>query len=437
MINDHDMKEINPLGSEEELVAQLELPVVESQSGRMQVVKSNKLIQAQYSLTATQQKLLSVMIAHVNPTEDYDAIAQSSVVSHNNHSPKVSAALSWRFTKNDIRRVMTIGATNVGPVLLDASKAFRDLSVTYQEVDEKGEVRFKVMNLINEASYDGHEFKISFTPAASRELYNLRDLGYTKYLFENIDNMNNKYAIRLYELIQKLMHPKAKVHVCKFTLSDLYYMLGLSNEQGEVIVKTAIRYADFKRSILMPAIKHVNAKSNMELEVIKEVRKGRKVDLIDIKATRVKFDIPEIITDLIAVEVKEKQAKDWLVLYGEQRIRVNLVYMNNQISTGTAIKNTSAYIKFLLENNIAELPPQANPYSTLYSQDKAAQEFVKLSIMPNWWDFSDDIKKSILQEGITGSIAGQTFQTFKEHYIANSVDEGVINELVQKLGYVI
>lgn len=425
------MTDTKPIDTHQQMVAQLSLPVIESQSGRMQVVKSNKLIQAQYSLTATQQKLLSAIIAHVNPTEDYDKLAREVYSVPEGHS--LSPALGCTFSKQQIRKIMTIGANNIGGTLLEASKAFRDMSVTYQEVSANGDVKFKTMNLMDEAEYDGETFKITFTPAASRELYNLRDLGYTKYLYENIDKMNNKYAIRLYELIQKIMHPKSKSSICKFEVIDLYYTLGLSDENGNPIIGHAKRYSDFKRKILIPAIKHINEKSNMELEIIEESRTSRKVSRVDIKATRLRSDIPELISDMMDLGVKEKTAIDWRVLYGEDRIIKNMAYMNNQVTAGTKIDNTAAYLKFLIEFDIANLPAQANPYSHLYSGDVAAQEFVKASIMPNWWEFEEDIQISIIKEGITGSIVGPSFSRFKQNYIENSVSEKLVQDIVDEI----
>lgn len=424
----------NPLNSEAEIVAQLELPVVESSSGRLQVVKSNKLIQAQYTLTAMQQKLLSVMIAHANPMEDYDAIAKASVEpSAAGNNVKVVPSLSWRFTKQDIRRLMTIGANNVGATLQNAAEAFQGLSVSHQEIQADGDVHFKTISLINEASYDGHEFKISLTPAATRELYNLRDLGYTKYLYADIDKMKNKYAIRLYELIQKILHPKSKEQICKFNVGELKFLIGVADEQGKSLVSHAERYTDFKRHILLPAIEHINEHGNLELKLVKEQRVGRKIEKLDLIATRIKFDLPEIVMDLTTIGVPEKLAKDWMIAYGEDRIRLNLAYMNNKITSGTVIKNTTAYLKYLVEYNVAALPDQANPHSHLYSDDKAAQEFVKLSIMPNWWDFEEYVREDILKFGIKGNIAGSTFANFKENFMKNTVTEDYLKQVAQEL----
>ena len=49
--------------------------------------------------------------------------------------------------------------------------------------------------------------------------------------------------------------------------------------------------------------------------------------------------------------------------------------------------------------------------------------------MPNWWDFDEGIKESIIREGITGSIAGPSFARFKQGYLENSISSKLIDEI--------
>ncbi|MEY8198484.1 MAG: replication initiation protein [Colwellia sp.] len=400
-----------------EVATQLELPVVESRSGNYQVVKSNKLIESQYTLKATHLKLLSAIIGYVDPTKDY---------SKNGENPFFSLTLH----RDDVTRRLGISRSNVYKVLDEATDAFMGLKAEFKEKDAKtGNESFRKIGLINDTTFDGTNFYISFTTAATKELYDLAGVGYTKYVLGNIVNLMSKYSIRLYEVIHKVMPPSTSKYICRFELSDLQYFLGCRDSSGDLLVKTAKSYSEFKRHILMPSIKELNKKTNIDVEICAEKRTGRFITTLEFVVQRVN-GASEGISRLIKLGVKPAQANDWCVEYGDDDITRNIEFMDKQIAGGKEINSIPGYLDYLLKFDVAGLPDVANPYSHLYSNDPAAQTFVKSFLMPNWFSFNEPMRKAIVEEGIFGSITGQHFKEFKSSFIENSVNTtGLVDRL--------
>ncbi len=400
-----------------EVATQLELPVVESRSGNYQVVKSNKLIESQYTLKASHLKLLSAIIAYVDPTKDYSKAGANPFFSLTLH-------------RDDVTRVLGVSRSNVYKVLDEATDAFLGLKAEFKEKDTKtGAESFRKIGLINECKFDDTNFSISFTTAATKELYDLAEVGYTKYVLSNIVNLKSKYSIRLYEVIHKVMPPATSKYICRFELSDLQYFLGCRDSAGEILVKTASTYSEFKRHILKPSLKELKSETDLDVKINAEKRTGRFITTLEFVVTRSSTG-SESISKLVKLGVKPAQARDWFIEYGEDDITRNVAFMNRQIAAGKEIKSVPAYLDYLLRFDVDGLPDVASPYSHLYSKDPAAQSFVKSFLMPNWFRFNESMRADITGQGIYGSITGHHFKEFKESFIQNSVNT---EEIVKRM----
>lgn len=408
--------------------AAINLQVSESKSGSYQVTKSNKLIESQYELSANQQKLLSACISQVNPKRKYSEEEGGKV------------AFSFTFSREDVMRLVKIESKHLSPFLEEASKKFQGLHA-HQFDDSSGERTFELVNLIEKCAFDGKNFFVLFTATASKELYDLKKVGYTKYLLENIQELTSQYAIRLYELIQRVMNPRLQKQNCSFMLNDLYFFLGIINFRGEPIVKSAAKtFSNFYNDILLVAIDQINERTELEIELIEKKRIGRKIGKLVFKVNRtasltmIEHDSSTLVGKLIANQIEPTISEEWCEKFEPETIEKNLALMIQQEKHGKKIKNKTGYLSFLLSNNIADLPDIANPYSSLYSNDKAAQEFVKIALMPVWYELSEEWQKDLINNGIQASRLGPEFSRWKSEYIINSVNADEYREIAKALG---
>ncbi|HHH2006443.1 TPA: replication initiation protein, partial [Yersinia enterocolitica] len=105
--------------------------------------------------------------------------------------------------------------------------------------------------------------KITFSDAIMPYLTQLKG-QFTRVVVKNVSSLSSAYSIRIYELLQQFRSTGDRM----IAIDDFRSMLGLED-----------KYPDFKilnRSLLKPAIKELNEKSDLSVTV-DTVKQGRKV----------------------------------------------------------------------------------------------------------------------------------------------------------------
>lgn len=407
---------------EEIISKEINLTVSESKSGSYQVAKSNKLIESQYELSANQQKLLSACISQVNPKKNYCEVEGEKV------------AFAFDFSREDVMRLIKVESKHLSPFLEEAALKFQGLHAHHAQ-GTGSDRKFVVVNLIEKCEYDGERFYVLFTASASKELYDLKKVGYTKYLLENILELTSQYAIRFYELIQRLMNPRLYTQTCSFMLADLYFFLGIIDFKGDPLVRSAAKtFSNFFNDILLVILNQINERTDLHIELIEKKRVGRKIGKLVFLVKREKPVIDmnnngDLETRLVAAGVDSRIATGWIETISEAVLESNLKLMKDQMSFGKRVNNTGAYLNFLISNDIANLPDVANPHSFLYSKDRAAQDFVKLVILPAWRGLSEEWQRDLIENGIQASNLGPEYARWKTEYVVNSIDAKSVKEI--------
>jgi plasmid replication initiation protein len=91
---------------------------------------------------------------------------------------------------------------------------------------------------------------------------------YTKYLLENIIDMNSKYSIRMYELLKQYQKIKSRT----FSISELKELLGIPKTKYK-------KHDDFRKRILLPSKKEINGLTDIKIDY-QEIKQGRKIEQI-------------------------------------------------------------------------------------------------------------------------------------------------------------
>lgn len=131
-----------------------------------------------------------------------------------------------------------------------------------------------------------------FNPEIEKYLLEL-EKNFTLLSVSNIAKLSSKYSIKLYTLLQM---NKFRVNFV-YSVEDLRFWFDIDKE-------LYTNFRDFRVRVLIPAIKEINEKTNLEVEFI-EIKSGRKV-------TDVKFIVKEKNKTQTASEEAESGKKQYL-----------------------------------------------------------------------------------------------------------------------------
>jgi plasmid replication initiation protein len=211
-----------------------------AQQSNNSVTKSNVLIEANYKLTVTEQKVILYLVSQINKDDD-DFKMYSLPIQHfyellgYRGSPKYSEMRE--ITKNLMRKILEI----------------------------KEGKKLKQMSWISYVEYDEHSGRVSlsFDPRLKPYLLQLKK-EFTTYRLKNVMELKSSYSIRIYEILKRWQF----MNEIEIPLDELRKMVGATDKYLE--------YHNFKKRVLAPAEKEIAEKTDLSFKY-KEVKRGRKV----------------------------------------------------------------------------------------------------------------------------------------------------------------
>lgn len=211
------------------------------------VKKDNALINAAYTLTLAEQRLILLSVALA--AEDADKLRHTAIHAH------------------EYANRFNVTNATAYEALSDASAQLFERYFTYQQKTEKGAIKHVKSRWVQKVAYLKSEgtIEITFADDVVPLLCELKS-RFTAYNLEAVSNLTSTHAIRLYEL---LIAWKSTGKTPKISIEDLRLRLGLKDgEYG--------RMTDFKRWVLDSAIKQINAHSDIQADY-EQHKTGRKI----------------------------------------------------------------------------------------------------------------------------------------------------------------
>lgn len=207
------------------------------------VTKKNDLIEASYSLSLNEQKLVLILASLISPSDrEFNEVTFKTLELANilNVVPEALYRDLPFITENLLHRVVTI----------------RKKDVLVQTA------------FLSSAVYNSKEgtVKLAFSEEFKPYLLQVKE-SFTTYRLANTLDMNSRYSIRLYEILKSRAYKKQLV---EFSLDELKTMLGLNKK------KAYEQYNNFKNRILEQSMKEINEKTDIEISY-KPKKDGRKV----------------------------------------------------------------------------------------------------------------------------------------------------------------
>lgn len=212
------------------------------------VVKSNALIQASYKLTLNEQRLILLAVAGLNSKRP-------------GVRPGFTQVDGIRITADEFREAWNLSSKDAYTALRDATNELYERSI----VEVKGKRITKDRWVSRVRYHDGEGWaELSFSPHVVPHLTSLgRD--FTKYRLGQVANLRSTYSVRIFEWCIQF----ADTGWLVVSLDDLARRLGVAYG----------RYVDLRRKVIEPAVKELQAKSNLDIDW-EPIKEGRTVKAI-------------------------------------------------------------------------------------------------------------------------------------------------------------
>ena len=215
------------------------------------LMKNNVLIQSKYSLSLNENRIFLLILYKLQ--KDYDG--------------SMSCYIHYDEFKDIIKRTNDRTVKKISEYL----SGLMQKSIFFMEKKKNDKLVWGQYNFISGYQFD-EETQI-FRIDSPKKIYDLLDqylkTGYTPANLALLFSLKNYNAQRLYDLIRIWSGTK---QVINYTVDDIKMYLMLENSYPQ--------YANFKRRVILPAIKELNDTELFEID-IKENKVGRKVDSID------------------------------------------------------------------------------------------------------------------------------------------------------------
>ncbi len=212
------------------------------------VVKSNALIHASYKLTLNEQRLILLAVSGMH--------SQRPGV-----RPGFNQVDGIRITAEEFAEAFHLPMNKAYEALREATNELYERSIV--EIKDK---HHKKMRWVSAVQYhDGQGWAVlSFTPHVVPHLTSLgRD--FTKYRLGQVANLRSTYAVRIFEW-------------CIQFADNGWLIVSLDDIRQRLDVGYKL-FNDLRRKVIEPAIKELQAKSNLEIDW-EPIKEGRSVKAI-------------------------------------------------------------------------------------------------------------------------------------------------------------
>jgi plasmid replication initiation protein len=314
--------------------------IVEANTNNL-VTKSNLLIEANYKLGVTEQKIILCIASKIQPDD--------------------SDFKTYTLPIKEFNKLLGLKGT---PKYTELRKITKDLMQKVFEV----RIENKVIQVawLSYVAYNVTEgtIDIRFDPFLRPYLLQLKK-EFTSYKLDNVVKLKSSYAIRIYELLKQY----ERVQERTFSLEHLRRLLGVEDLYPA--------YGNFKQRVLIPAQKELGKKTDITFE-LEEMKIGRRVDKVKFvirsrrKAakqlnlfdetfeTKQSPSLPSSYERLRGmalahgIDLSIETYHKWVETYGEARVeRITEETMNKP-----NVKNPVGYITYMLRES-ADGPLQA------------------------------------------------------------------------------
>ena len=218
------------------------------------VYKANELVVSRYDLTEQETYLILYGVARLNPMLENPTEEQRTIyIPYDIYAEKMggSEELAWHNLNNAVKNIMSRTITLINP-------------------DPNIPIERRIFQWVNRADFnkDTQQVELVFSNEIQPYLFNLKE--FIKYKLENVKSLNNKYSMRMYEILLKSLSEKKAIQA--------EVLLSLDSLKEMLMLETSTSYANYKefnRRVLKPAIDDVNVNSDLRVSYTTQGRPAK------------------------------------------------------------------------------------------------------------------------------------------------------------------
>ncbi len=290
--------------------------------------KSNSLIEARYSLSLGEQRLILLLASTISP-DDKDF-------------------KSYQIKVADFAKMF--GLENCKSIHKEVQKAAKELVGKRLDLSKDGEEIYTTwlsyVKYIDGSGMLDLEFHSSLKPY----LLQLKS-HFTQYNMTQVIDFKSQYSIRLYELLKMESFKANNGQFKRFSeVDELRLILGIYKNDY-------VLFADFKRRAIDSSIKEISDKTDLTINEVIYGKTSRKITNVTFIVSIKPKNKPEVISEnletipntapiierLLTLGFSLETANVYQNKYGIERIERNIAYVLENQKTGS-VKNLSGYL---------------------------------------------------------------------------------------------
>lgn len=295
------------------------------------IVKSNYLVNARYSYTPLEMKIVYLMARQIKPGDD--------------------AFQTYHLSIREFQRDCNLSGNSLHEYMVKVIKRLMGKVIEVRDENNNVEL-FPLVTYSKHQSQEG-TISLTFVPQMQPHLLDLKE-RFTSFYDANVLALNSQYSMRIYELLKQY----EVIGKRKITVEKLRHMLMLEDKYES--------YNLFKRKVIEKAQKDLDKHCDISF-TFQEFKTGRKITSLEFKIhrVRVKSDTPKIAekednsieTALANMGITKGQIKKYLKdEQRDERQLWSLIEETKRRYDMGKVKNPTAYLVRLIENDANVAP---------------------------------------------------------------------------------
>ncbi len=210
------------------------------------IVKSNEVIEANYTLSLIEQRVLLMCISQINSKD------------------KLKKTDNFKIYPSEYMELCGVTKQAAYRDIKQASEKLFDRVIFIRKKDSEKRSSYLKTRWVYAIKYEDNKgyLTLSFSPTILPYLSEIEGY-YTEYNIKNISKMSSLYAIRLYEMVKQWKRGWVEIPV-----DDFRTRLCLENDYSRIY--------DLKKHVINPSMKEINSKSDITVS-FEQKKTGRRV----------------------------------------------------------------------------------------------------------------------------------------------------------------